>query len=269
MGSAVELEDVTLATELAGEGTALVGLHGLTATRRYVLLGSRALERNGHRVILYDARGHGASGAPRSGRYGYPELAGDLLGVLDAFAVERAVLVGHSMGAHTALRAALVAPQRVAALALLTPAFDPRHFPEQLERWDALSRGLREGGIDGFLAAYPLARLPERWRATVEKVIRQRLAAHADPLAVAAALSAVPRSAPFESFAQLASLAVPTVVVGSRDSADPDHPLATARAYAEAIPHARLLVEAEGEAPLAWQGGRLSRILMELSERAR
>lgn len=265
----VELDDLTLAAELEGEGTAIVGLHGLTATRRYVLLGSRSLERSGHRVILYDARGHGASGAPRSGRYGYAQLAADLIGVLDACAVERAVLVGHSMGAHTALRVALEAPQRVAALALLTPAFDPGRFPEQLERWDALSRGLREGGIDGFLDAYPLAKLPERWRATVEKVIRQRLAAHADLLAVAAALAEVPRSAPFTSFAQLASLDLPAVVVGSRDSADPDHPLETARAYAEAIPGAELLVEAEGEAPLAWQGGRLSRILAELSERVR
>ena len=44
-----------------GEGTPVVLLHGLTATRRYVVMGSRALERDGHRVVAYDARGHGAS----------------------------------------------------------------------------------------------------------------------------------------------------------------------------------------------------------------
>lgn len=50
-----------LAAEEAGEGTPVVLLHGLTATRRYVVMGSKNLERGGHRVIAYDARGHGKS----------------------------------------------------------------------------------------------------------------------------------------------------------------------------------------------------------------
>jgi pimeloyl-ACP methyl ester carboxylesterase len=45
----------------AGEGIPVVLLHGLTATHRYVVMGSRSLERSGHRVIAYDARGHGRS----------------------------------------------------------------------------------------------------------------------------------------------------------------------------------------------------------------
>ena len=57
----VERAGVTLAGEEAGEGIPVVLLHGLTATRRYVVMGSRALERSGHRVISYDARGHGQS----------------------------------------------------------------------------------------------------------------------------------------------------------------------------------------------------------------
>jgi pimeloyl-ACP methyl ester carboxylesterase len=75
---------VTLAGEAAGEGTPIVLLHGLTATRRYVVMGSRALERSGHRVVAYDARGHGASApAPEPGAYGYDELAADLAAVRD------------------------------------------------------------------------------------------------------------------------------------------------------------------------------------------
>jgi len=42
-------------------------LHGLSATRRYVVMGSRTLERSGQQVIAYDARGHGHS-APAAGR---------------------------------------------------------------------------------------------------------------------------------------------------------------------------------------------------------
>ena len=61
-----ELKIDGLAGEEAGEGVPVVLLHGLTATRRYVVMGSRNLERGGHRVVMYDARGHGRS-APASG----------------------------------------------------------------------------------------------------------------------------------------------------------------------------------------------------------
>ncbi len=149
----------------AGEGIPVVLLHGLTATHRYVVMGSRALERSGHRVIAYDARGHGRSGpAPDPGAYGYEDLAADLLRVLDERGVERAVLAGASMGAHTALRLALEQPERVAGLVLITPAYDPATHPEGLARWDALSEGLRSGGVEGFVEAYGDPGVPEPWR---------------------------------------------------------------------------------------------------------
>src|ERR687895_1791348 len=114
-----------LAGEVAGEGRPVLLLHGLTATRRYVVMGSRNLERSGHRVIAYDARGHGRSGpAPDAAAYGYDALAADLLAVLDDRGVERAVLAGASMGAHTLVRLALEQPDRAAALVVVTPAFD-------------------------------------------------------------------------------------------------------------------------------------------------
>lgn len=245
-----------------GERGAIVLLHGLTATRRYVVMGSRALERAGHRVIAYDARGHGESDPAQP--YDYPALAGDLLGLLDARGLRRALLVGASMGAHTALRLVLEHPERVAGLALVTPAHMPGE-PRGLERWDALAAGLRAGGVEGFVAAYGDPGVPERWRETVLTVLRQRLSRHAHPDAVADALEQVPRSDPFEALDDLAGVAAPTVVVGSRDDADPGHPLRVAHAYAEAIPGARLVVEDPGRSPIAWQGAQLSRIVGELA----
>jgi pimeloyl-ACP methyl ester carboxylesterase len=270
---AIDSGGVWLAGEQAGEGTAIVLLHGLTATRRYVVMGSRALQRTGHRVIAYDARGHGASAPARApGEYGYELLVDDLTAVLDALPIERAVLAGASMGAHTALRLALERPQRVGALALITPSFDPEAPRDAVElaRWDALAEGLREGGVEGFVGAYELDKVPPAWREAVEKVLRQRLAAHEHPLAVADALEVVPRSRPFERRDELSRIDVPTVVVGSRDSADPGHPLAVAQLYVEAIRGAQLVVEEAGppaRSPIAWQGGQLSRALAELAAR--
>jgi pimeloyl-ACP methyl ester carboxylesterase len=269
----IESGGVTVAGEEAGEGIPVVLLHGLTATRRYVVMGSRALERGGHRVIAYDARGHGrSSAAPAPGAYGYDELAGDLLAVLDACEIDRAVLAGASMGAHTLLRVALRAPERVRGIVAITPAFDPATdpTPASLARWDALAKGLRSGGIEGFVAAYRVEdELPAGWQDTVRTVLRQRMGLHDDLLAVADALQAVPRSFPYAALDELGAIAVPTVVVASRDEADPGHPLATGEAYAAAIPGARLLTEAAGKSPLAWQGGQLSRAIAELAARTR
>jgi pimeloyl-ACP methyl ester carboxylesterase len=258
----LEREGVGLAGEEAGEGVGVVGLHGLTASRRYVVMGSRSLERGGHRVILYDARGHGAS-SPAPG-YGYPELAGDLRALLDDRGLDRAVLVGASMGAHTIARLALESPERIAAAVLVTPAFDPDGEPD-LDRWDRLSAGLRDGGVEGFVEAYRVQDAPEQWQPVIARVLRQRLAAHEHPEAVADALRAVPRSRPFESWDDLGALAVPAVVVGDSDEADPEHPLAVAKRWTEALPQARLVMEEPGKSPIAWQGGQLSRVVAELA----
>jgi pimeloyl-ACP methyl ester carboxylesterase len=269
---AIETDDgVLLAGEQAGQGPPIVLLHGLTATRRYVVMGSRLLERSGRRVIAYDARGHGRSSpAPSSDAYAYELLTADLLALLGSLRIERTVLAGASMGAQTALRLALDHPERVAALGLITPAFDPeRDADDGYESWDRLARGLRDGGVEGFVAAYDLDAVPRQWRETVAKVLRQRLSAHEHPAAVADALEAVPRSRPFESWDELATITVPVLVVGSRDEADPGHPLALAERYARALPAARLIVEQPGSSPLAWQGGRLSSALVRLiGERA-
>jgi pimeloyl-ACP methyl ester carboxylesterase len=243
----------------AGEGIPVVLLHGLTATHRYVVMGSHALERSGHRVIAYDARGHGASQPAEP--YDYPALAADLRRVLDERDIDRAVLAGASMGAHTIARFALDHPARVRAAVFITPAYEPASFPCDLARWDALADGLQRGGVEGFVEAYGPITGP--WAETTGQVIRQRLSLHEHPEAVAQALRQVPRSRPFEALEELAAIAVPTVVVASRDEADPGHPLSVGEAWARTIPGARLVVEEAGSSPIAWQGGRLSRVIGE------
>jgi pimeloyl-ACP methyl ester carboxylesterase len=256
----------SLSVSDTGEGPPVVLAHGLTATRRYVVMGSTVLERGGHRVIAYDARGHGASSpAEQPDAYRYEDLGRDLEAVLDRAGVQRAVLAGASMGAHTIIWLALNRPERVGGLVVITPAFSGGpEDPERLAHWDALSAGLREGGIEGFLAAYGEGGpgpIPERWRETALKVIRQRLALHEHPEAVADALHAVPRSRPFQSLSDLAAITVPTVVVASADEADPEHPQAVGEAYAAAIPGARLVTDEPGRSPVAWQGSQLSKLI--------
>lgn len=256
-----------LAGEVAGDGPPMVLLHGLTATRRYVVHGARLLERNGVRVISYDARGHGESTpAPDRGAYEYADLVSDLEALLDFHELDRVALVGNSMGAATSMAFALRHPERVSALVQVTPAYAGSPKESALREWDALAEGMESGGVEGFLEAYEPG-AAEQFRESVMLFTRQRLERHDHPRAVADALRVVPRSAAFDGLEPLESLDVPTLVVGSRDEADPGHPLSVARSYAERLPRAELVVEEEGKSPLAWQGAQLSKAILDFLAR--
>jgi pimeloyl-ACP methyl ester carboxylesterase len=248
--------------ETAGEGPPIVLCHGITATRRYVVHGSRALERAGHAVVSYDARGHGESDpAPPEQSYGYPELVDDLERVVAATVGDGTfVLVGHSMGAHTAVAYALRRPQRLDGLVIVGPVYKGKVTEEALAYWDGLAAALEGGGIDGFLDYLDREQgIDPDWRDTVLRFTRERMLQHRHLSAVVDALRAVPRSRPFGELTELEAIDIPALVVASHDAADPGHPRHVAEAYAERLPRARLIGEAKGESPLAWQGGKLSR----------
>jgi pimeloyl-ACP methyl ester carboxylesterase len=252
----------TIRGEAAGEGPPVVLCHGITATRRYVLHGSRALERAGHAVVSYDARGHGESDpAPEGQGYGYPELIGDLEAVIaERVGDQRFVVAGHSMGAHTAVAYALRRPERLAGLVVIGPVYMGEVTDDALAYWDGLAAALEGGGIDGFVDYIDRVQgIDPAWRNSVLRFTRERMLQHRHLDAVVGALRQVPRSRPFERMEALESLQVPALVVASHDDADPGHPRHVAEAYAEHLPLARLTGEEEGASPLAWQGGRLSR----------
>lgn len=74
-----------------------------------------------YRVVTWDLRGHGRSAAPQ-GPYTIPDLAADLVTVLDGAGIDRAVVLGHSAGGVVALQFALDHPRRTAALVLVGTA---------------------------------------------------------------------------------------------------------------------------------------------------
>jgi len=251
--------------EEVGEGPPVVLCHGITATRRYVLHGSKALPRAGHAVITYDARGHGESDpAPAGESYGYPRLVDDLERVVAERLGEgeRFLLGGHSMGAHTAVAYALRHPERLTGLVVIGPTYLGTIEQSSLDYWDGLAAALERDGVDGFVAYIDEKQgIDPRWRDSVSRFTRERMERQGNLAALAEALREVPRSRPFGSLEELRELRVPVLVVASNDAADPGHPYAAAVAYAEALPQGRLRSEGEGESPLAWQGGKLSRAL--------
>jgi 3-oxoadipate enol-lactonase len=262
---------ITLSGERAGDGPPIVLVHGLSATRRNVVQGSRHLIKRGYTLVAYDARGHGESDpAPDPSAYEYADLVADLEAVIDHLELDRPALVGSSMGAATALTYALEHPGLVPALVQITPAYtgDGRTAEHvDGDTWSRLANALEDGGVEAFVDVAQPDDLPERWRKVAEEATRQRMERHTRPEGVAAALRVVPYSTAFDGLEQLASLDVPTLIVASRDEADWLHPLEIARDYERRLPNVELAIEDEEQAPLAWQGARLSGVIGDFLER--
>ncbi|HEY4940383.1 MAG TPA: alpha/beta hydrolase [Rhizomicrobium sp.] len=105
-----------------GEGRPMILVHGFTSNRveNWRRLGwYGALERKRIRTIALDCRGHGESAKPHDpAAYGRENMAGDILALMDHLDLERAHLLGFSMGSRLALAAALRAPKRFATLTI-------------------------------------------------------------------------------------------------------------------------------------------------------
>src|SRR3954470_4423912 len=97
----------------AGTGPDVVLIHGVTGDLSiwYLCQAIQTLGRS-RRVTAYDRRGHGYSDAPPTG-YTSADHAADLFALMDALAIDRATLVGHSFGGVIALHTTVLAPGRV------------------------------------------------------------------------------------------------------------------------------------------------------------
>ena len=125
----IERQGARIAYEVAGEGPAVLLGHGLLADRHMWRETADALARS-HRVITIDVRGHGESSAPAP--FSLWDLADDWRAIMDRERIDRAVLGGLSMGGMTAMRAALAAPDRAAALVLVDSNAGPESWRKRI-----------------------------------------------------------------------------------------------------------------------------------------
>ena len=111
-----------------------VAVHGITSTNRSWSVVARQLEERAN-LVAVDLRGRGASNSLPA-PFGLKAHADDVLAVLDGLGLERAVLVGHSLGAYIVARAAAEHPERISAVVLVdgglripgTESVDPQVF---------------------------------------------------------------------------------------------------------------------------------------------
>ena len=206
-----------LPSDEAGSGPAIILLHAGIADRSMWAEQLEPLAAAGHRVVALDLPGFGEA-APAPGEQA-PWL--DVLSAMDALGIERAALVGNSFGGAVALRVALVAPERVSALALISaPAIDFEPSPQLRAAWDAeeaaLERGDTEAAVAAVVDAWTLPDAPAQLRERVAAMQRRIFEVQAGITEVAEAPD------PAEEHPErIADLDVPALVAaGERDMPD-------------------------------------------------
>ncbi|HMD01318.1 MAG TPA: alpha/beta hydrolase, partial [Candidatus Baltobacteraceae bacterium] len=124
-----------------GRGTAVVLLHGFPLAMETWDAQAAALAANA-RVVRLDLRGLGRSGVT-PGPYLLEQVAGDVAGVLDALGIERAVIVGHSLGGYVAFAFYRMFAERCMGLGFVATrgsADDPQQVRSRIEMAERMER---------------------------------------------------------------------------------------------------------------------------------
>jgi 3-oxoadipate enol-lactonase len=243
--SSVELPSGSIRVRERGEGPALIWTHGLLhpiALEECTPLRDFFEGIEGRRLVRYDARGHGGSAGGRSDAANrWDQLGADLLELARALEIGRFVAAGASMGVAASLRAALLAPERIAALLLLIPPTAWESRPAQAGLYCAMAQILDEKGNDALaevveetLRDQPIAPGFEPAQEGLFEALRSWDSTALGHVLRGAADSDLPDRE------HLTAIDAPALIIAVRD--DPGHPLSTAEELAERMPFAQLRV---------------------------
>lgn len=248
------IRGVDIEYDLSGAGSYVVWGHGLTssmASEDELGLFDWAAVRTSHRLLRYDARGHGSSGStPDAGDYSWRELALDQLDLADQLAIDHYVAGGASMGCATALHAAVLAPDRVRGLLLVIPPTAWETRAAQAGTYRVTADLIEAGDHDTLLAGAAAQPAPDpflgdpRWTERFPELL-----ATADPVRLARIFRGA-ATADLPSPDEIASIDVPALILAW--TGDPGHPALTAARLHELLPDADLALAATPDGLATW-----------------
>jgi len=256
----IAVDDANIDVQIDGNGDAVVLLHGFPLTRAIWELQASELATHA-RVIRPDLRGMGMSSVPE-GPYLMDVLASDVAAVLDALGIQRATIVGHSLGGYVAMAFARMFTERVERLALVCSKLNADTPDGAKAREELADKTESSNSIDSLLEDYvPKLLAPQTLVQQPEIAERVRGIARANtPKGAAAMLRGMAQRMPTADIAE--ELTMPVLVIGG--GADQSIPAAEYEETAAAFPRGRLqMMNASGHVPMLEEPDVLSAALVD------
>ena len=230
----IQSDGINLYYEIHGEGQPLLFIHGLGSSTRDWEFQVTEFSKS-YKVITLDLRGHGQSDKP-AGPYSMSMFAADVTGLLRGLGIDRAHVVGLSLGGGVAFQLAVDAPQMLKSLTIVnsTPELIVRTFKERMTVWQRIAivklLGMRKMGE---VLSKRLFIKPE------QEDIRQMFVTRWAENDQRAYLNAMRALVGWSVSARIGSISCPTLVI----AADQDYShVSVKEAYTAQIPGARLAV---------------------------
>lgn len=237
----ISVNGIELNVRRQGSGPALLLLHGFTGSGATW----QPFDWPGYETIAVDLPGHGESDKPASAeRYRMERCLEDLVSLLDELGVERAAVLGYSMGGRVALHLALHAPERLWALVIESASPGIENEAERAERRRSdgeLADSIMRDGIAPFVdrwQAIPLFASQSRLSADAREQLRQQRLRN-DPAGLANSLRGLGAGEQQPVYTRLREIATPALVLAGADDAKYR---AIAKRTAGALPCARLQI---------------------------
>jgi 3-oxoadipate enol-lactonase len=251
-----QVRGVELAYERAGTGADVIWGHGLTssiASEDELGLVDWSVVRRAATVVRYDARGHGRSGSTTDvADYQWRSLALDQFALADHLGIGRYVSAGASMGGATALHAAVLAPERIAALVLAIPPTGWASRAAQAGSYLASAELLEAGETETLLAGLSQRPTPDpfasdpRWDERFVRTVTE-----SDPVRLARVFRGA-AATDLPDPPAIASIDVPVLILAW--TGDAGHPVQTAARLQELMPHAELALASTPAGLASWTG---------------
>ena len=240
----IPVNGIELNVRRQGNGPALLLLHGFTGSGATW----QPFDWPGYETVAVDLPGHGESDKPAGAeRYRMERCLEDLVSLLDELGLERAAVLGYSLGGRVALHLALHAPERLWALVIesASPGIESEAERAERRRSDGeLADSIMRDGIAPFVdrwQAIPLFASQQRLPTDVRQKLRQQRLRN-DPAGLANSLRGLGAGEQQPVYTRLHEIATPALLLAGADDAK-------YRAIAErttgALPCARLRIVPE------------------------
>jgi len=239
----------------AGSGTPFVWGHGLTSSRgteaEFSLVNFADLATQTP-VVRYDARGHGESELTSDlDAYSWDQMALDQIGLCDSLGIDTWVSAGASLGAATAIHAAVVAPERVRALVLVIPPTGWETRAAQTDMYEQMAQIIEKRGMATLARATPPP--PPDPFADDDAWAKRRTDGllAADPVRMATLFRGA-RTANLPSREEVSAIAVPALILAW--TGDSGHPVSSAEELDALLPDSELHLASTLEQFAGWTG---------------